>query len=73
MQLPPMLRAVQQQQQQQQLLQQQYVEQEKKAEISLSDIGYDLIDLAGEKFKKVAPYVNKTLEWGGFLWYYIMD
>ena len=68
MQLPPMLRAVQQQQQQQQLLeQQQYMqEEEKKPEISLSDIGYDLIDLAGEKFKKVAPYVNKTLEWGWF-------
>ena len=65
MQLPPMLRAVQQQQQQQQLQSQQLIE-EQQPQISLTEIGYDLIDLAGNQFKKVAPYVNKTLEWGWF-------
>eukprot|EP00485_Elphidium_margaritaceum_P003553 CAMPEP_0202696598 /NCGR_PEP_ID=MMETSP1385-20130828/9890_1 /ASSEMBLY_ACC=CAM_ASM_000861 /TAXON_ID=933848 /ORGANISM="Elphidium margaritaceum" /LENGTH=125 /DNA_ID=CAMNT_0049352801 /DNA_START=72 /DNA_END=449 /DNA_ORIENTATION=- len=66
MQLPPMLRAVQHQQQQQLLRQQQQGQNEEEKQISLSDIGYDLIDLAGNQFKKVAPYVNKTLEWGWF-------
>eukprot|EP01084_Bolivina_argentea_P098050 176248_1 len=71
MELPPMLRAVQQQQQQQQFQQQrqnpQEVKEEKKeAQVSLSDSGYDLVDYCGNQFKKVAPYVNKTLEWGWF-------
>eukprot|EP01084_Bolivina_argentea_P053606 98407_1 len=64
MQLPPMLRAVQEQQQQQQLMAQRF--QEEKQEVSVSDAAYDLIDLAGDQFKKIAPYVNKTLEWGWF-------
>mmetsp|Transcript_64912 Transcript_64912/g.103316 ORF Transcript_64912/g.103316 Transcript_64912/m.103316 type:complete len:126 (-) Transcript_64912:31-408(-) len=67
MQLPPMLRAVhQQQQQQQQLLQQQQEEMRAAQQQSLADMGYDLIDACGEQFRKVAPYVNKTLEWGWF-------
>merc|ERR1712087_175777 len=68
MQLPPMLRAVQQQQQLQQMLDGAAVEEVKQQqpEVSLSEIGYDLIDLAGDQFKKVAPLVNKTLEWAWF-------
>ena len=62
-----MLRAVQEQQQQQQQLQgSQVIAEEKKQEVSLSDIGYDLIDAAGNQMKKVAPYVNKTLQWSWF-------
>ena len=46
-----------------QLAQDELLQQHKQRQ-SLSDHGYDIIDSIGKNFKKVAPAVNKALEYG---------
>lgn len=58
--LPPMLQNVHQRHR---LNMQAQQEEEKVNSRSLTDVGYDMIDSMGVKFRKVAPYINKTLEW----------